>query len=489
MVLLCVAQFMVVLDVTIVAVALPSIQRSLGFAQADLQWVVSAYTLAFGGFLMFSGRAADLYGRRTLFMVGLALFASASLVCGLAGSPGLLVAARAAQGLGAAIVAPAALSILTATFPAGEERNRALGFWTAAQASGGAIGWVLGGVLSEGLGWEWVFFVNVPVGAVGVALAPVLLAESRDRTVTSRLDAWGAITITGGLALLVYGLAGAEEAGFGSFLTLGTLALAVALIAAFVLIERRVVSPLIPLKIFRSRNLVGANLAISAVNIATNAPLFLCILYLQGVLHRSPTETGLGFVPFNLSVITGSFLGARLTYQVGARINMTCGLSLIALGTLLFMGIGPKGGYLAHLLPGFVLMGVGVGLASVASTAAGTSAVGADKQGLVSGLLNTAAQIGTVLGLALLVPLSAARADALTGGAGDPPEIALVEGFRWAFFGGAGLAASFAILAFFLVREPERRVEPREPRDSRPRRDPDAHVEPSDARETGRRVE
>ena len=442
--LLCVAQFVVVLDVTIVAIALPEIQDSLGFSRADLQWVVSAYTLVFGGFLMLAGRAADLYGRRRLFMVGLALFSGASLACGLAATPLALVASRVVQGLGAAIVSPSALSALTRTFPEGAGREKAVGMWTAAAAGGGAAGWVLGGILAEGLGWEWVFFINVPVGVLGLALAPVLLEESRDESAPSRLDAAGAITVTAALTLLVYSLTRAEEAGFASAVPLGALSLV--LIGAFLLVEKRVRDPLVPLDALRSRRLVGANLVALALTAATTPPMFLCTLYVQRVLGHSPAEAGLAFPPFNLSVVVGSLIGPRLTGRIGARAAMVSGLLAIAAGVLLLARIPPGGGHFGHLLPSFVLMGAGLGCASVASTASGTSAVDDEKQGLASGLLNAAAQVGTALGLAALIPLSAART-----GAGVPLRAALVEGFRWGFFGAAGIAVLGALLALFLV--------------------------------------
>jgi EmrB/QacA subfamily drug resistance transporter len=447
--LLCVAQFVVVLDVTIVAIALPEIQDSLGFSGAGLQWVVSAYTLVFGGFLMLAGRAADLYGRRLLFMVGLALFSGASLACGLAASPIGLVASRVVQGLGAAVVSPSALSMLTTVFPEGEGRERALGVWTAAAAGGGAAGWVLGGVLAGGPGWEWVFFVNVPVGALGLALAPVLLGESRDASAPRRLDAAGAITVTAGLTLLVYGLSRAEEAGLVSAGTLGALCLSLALIAAFVLVEGRVRDPLVPLGALKSRLLAGANLVALALTAATTPPMFLCTLYVQRVLGYAPAEAGLAFPPFNLAVVVGSLIGPRLTERNGARATMVWGLLAVALGAMLLARIPPGDGHFGHLLPSFALMGAGLGCSSVASTACGTSAADDEKQGLASGLLNAAAQVGTALGLAVLIPLSAARTEAL---AGVSQGTALVEGFRWGFFGGAGIAVLGALLALLLVR-------------------------------------
>jgi EmrB/QacA subfamily drug resistance transporter len=453
--LLCVAQFMVVLDATIVAIALPEIQAELGFSRAGLQWVVSAYTLAFGGFLLLAGRAADLWGRRRLFMVGLAVFSGASLACGLAVSPLSLVAGRIAQGLGAAVVAPSALSSLTTAFPEGEGRGRALGVWTAAAAGGGATGWLLGGLLTGGLGWEWVFFINVPVGILGLALAPVVISESRDDTAPRRLDVAGAVSVTAGLTLLVYGITRVQEAGLTTPVTLVSLGSSVVLLGGFVAVERWVRHPLVPLGVFRSRVLLGANLVALALTAATTPPMLLCTLYVQQVLGYPPAEAGLVFPPFNLAVIGGSLLGPRLVVRWGPRATMVCGLLAIAAGAVCFLGISRHGGgYLMYLIPGFVLMGSGLGCASVASTTSGTSAAGGELQGLASGLLNSAAQIGTVLGLAILIPLSAARSEALAGTV--PAGAALVEGFRLAFFGAAGIAACGVVISALLTGQKKR---------------------------------
>ena len=448
--LLCVAQFVVVLDVTIVAIALPEIQADLGFSQAGLQWVISAYTLVFGGFLLLAGRAADLWGRRKLFMVGLVVFSGASLACGLAGSPLSLVVARIAQGLGAAIVAPSALSSLTAAFPEGEGRERALGVWTAAAAGGGATGWLLGGLLTGGLGWEWVFFVNVPVGILGVALALVLISESRDVKAPPRLDIAGAVSVTAGLTLLVYGITRVQEVGVISPVTLAALGSSAMFLVGFVAVEGWVRHPLVPLGIFRSRVLVGANLVALVLTASTTPPMLMCILYVQQVLEYTPARAGLMFPPFNIAVIGGSLLGPRLVARFGSRVTMVSGLLAISAGALCFLGIPPHdGGYLFYLIPGFVLMGSGLGCASVASTASGTSAADGGLQGLASGLLNSAAQIGTVLGLAILVPLSAARTEALAGTM--PAGAALVEGFRLAFLGAAGIAALGVVISKLLI--------------------------------------
>jgi EmrB/QacA subfamily drug resistance transporter len=337
--LLCVAQFVDVLDVNAVIVALPSMGRELGFSRENLQWVITAYVLFFGGFLLLAGRLADLFGRRRMFVAGLALFTLSSLACGLAGSPAVLLVARAAQGLGAAIVAPAALAIISTTFRERSERNLAMGVWTAVAAGGGAAGLVLGGLITEWLGWEWIFFVNVPVGIAGMALSFVLLEGDRGVEATRQPDLLGATTVTAGLVILVYGLTQAENAGFGSPLTLGSLALAVILVVIFVLVERGVADPLVPLGIFRTRDLTGSAF-VAFANTAVTSPVgVLAVIYLQEVLAYSPTLAGLAGLPFSLSVIAGSFLGSRLTGRLGSRLTMTWGLLGICAATLVIVGI------------------------------------------------------------------------------------------------------------------------------------------------------
>lgn len=449
LILLCVAQFVVVLDVTIVAIALPDIQGDLGFSGSDLQWVISAYTLVFGGFLLLAGRMADLWGRRRLFMVGLAVFSAASLACGLAGSPATLLFSRVAQGLGAAIVAPSALSSLTAAFPEGDGRGRALGVWTAAAAGGGATGWILGGVLTGTLGWEWVFLVNVPVGVLGLVLAPMVVEETRDPDAPGALDMAGAVSVTAGLTAMIYGLTRAQEEGLGSYGAWAFLLFSALLLLGFAAVEKRVADPLLPPGIFRDRDFLGANLAALAVTAATSPAALLCVLYVQQVLDRPPAEAGLLFPPLNLAVIAGSLLGPRVVGKVGGGATMACGFLAIAAGVLCLLGLSARGEYLLYLMPGFVLMGAGLGCASVASTAVGTSA-GGGSQGLASGVLNSAAQIGTVLGLAGLFPFSAARTGTLAGEL--PQEVALVAGFRWAFFGAVGIAFTGALISLLLIR-------------------------------------
>jgi EmrB/QacA subfamily drug resistance transporter len=449
--LLSVAQFVDVLSVTIAIVALPSIQVDLGFPEQDLQWVVSIYALFFGGFLMLTGRAADLYGRRRMFIAGLALFASASLGCGFATTPSVLVVGRAAQGLGAALVVPAALSILTTTFPEGATRNRALGVWTAAAAGGGAAGFFLGGVITGTYGWRWVFLINVPVAALSVTLAPVLLSESRDLVASRRLDLAGAATVTAGLLFLIYGFTRAQDAGVASPVSSGTLVLGVILLASFGFIEGRAENPIVPLGVFNSPVLVGANLVAFVLTGVTSPGAVLGTLYLQRILGHSPTAAGIAFVPFSLLVIAGSFAGSRLIGRIGVKATMVSGLLVVGAAMVVISGISVEEG-LAYVVWGVALSGLGLGCASVASTAAGTSAASSHKQGLVAGLLNTAAQVGHALGIAVLVTVAAARTDALAAG-GKPTAADFVSGFRLAFYVGATIAIVGVLAALLTVRE------------------------------------
>ena len=410
LVLLCAAQFVVVLDVTIVAVALPAIRVDLGFSVEGLQWVVSAYTLVFGGLLVVAGRAGDLFGRRRLFTWGLAVFGLASLACGLAPSAEALVALRAVQGLGAAVVAPNGLSILTATFPEGPARRRAVAVWTAAAAGGGAAGWVVGGLLAGAAGWRWIFLVNAPVGLAAAVLARRVLAESRGER--RALDLSGALTLTTGIGLLV---AAVEREAWP------LLVAAAALLSTFVLIERRVADPLVPLGVLRARPFPAAVAAAAAVTATTTPPMFLAVLVLQRAHGLTPLETGLACAPVNLAVIAGSLLGSRWLARAGAGRAMGAGLVAIASAATVLASTGA----LAAMLVAFVVMGGGLGVASVASTSAGTAALGAEHRGLASGVLNAAAQLGTVLGLGLLVSVAAA-------------------GFAWGFAGAAVIAVAAA---------------------------------------------
>jgi EmrB/QacA subfamily drug resistance transporter len=465
--LLCVAQFVDVLGVTIVITALPSIQRGLGFPEQDLHWVVSIYALSFGGFIMLTGRAADLYGRRRMFMAGLILFACASLAAGLAKTPVFLVIARAAQGLGAAVVVPAALSILTTTFSESTVRSRALGVWTAAGAGGGAAGFFLGGLITGTLDWRWVFLINVPVAAVGTALAPMLLSESRAAAATRRLDFGGGVTATAGFLALIYGFTRVQDAGIRSPFAWGSLVAGILLLMSFAFIERRAKDPLVPSGVFRSRNLVGANLVAFLITGVTSPAAVLGTLYLQRVREYSPTAAGLTYMPGSLLVVVGSLVGARLIVKSGARLTMVSGLGLIV-ASLLLMSFISVGGGLAFLIAGIALSGFGLGCASVASTSAGTSTGRDEDQGLVSGLLNTAAQLGTAIGIALLVTVATTRTAALSGG-GEPAASSLVGGFHLAFYVAAALAAAGAVGASLLVPR-------RSHRDSRTGQASDAEV-------------
>src|SRR3954464_13278798 len=397
--LLCTAQFVVVLDATIVAIALPAIRDSLHMATADLQWVLSAYTLAFAGFLVLAGRLADLHGRRRVFMAGLTLFSVASLAGGLSTSPAMLIAARTVQGLGAAAVAPAALAAITAAIPDGPARRRALGVWPAAAAGGGAAGWVLGGVLTEQAGWPWVFLVNVPIGAVAVALAPLLVPETTAGGPGRGLDLAGAATITAALALLVFGFTRREVAGAVAGLVL---------LGVFVRIEARAPDPLLPAALLRANGLAGANVAAAAVTASTSPAMLLCVLELQSTRGLSPLHTGALFAPFNLAVISGSLLGPRVARAVGPGVAMAAGLAGVGAGVLGLLAAAGAHAAPAWFLPAFAGMGVSLGCASVASTAAGTAAVGAACEGVASALLNTAAQVGAALGIGVLVSLAAA---------------------------------------------------------------------------------
>jgi MFS family permease len=456
--LLCVAQFVVVLDITSVAIALPAIQADFGLSTAALGWVITAYTLTFGGCLLAAGRLADRVGRRRAFSAGLVLFGLASLACGLAPSGGALLAARAIQGLGAALVAPAALALLTTTRTDGDERARALGWWTAAAAGGGASGWLLGGLLTGVLDWRWVFFVNVPVCAAAVALAPRVLPERRAAS-PARLDVAGALLATIGLAALVLALTLAESRGPGARETLVALAAACALLGAFARVEQRVADPLLGRATQLRPGVREPNVVAAVLTATTTPPMFLCTLHAQQVLDLSPVAAGLLFPPFNAAVVAGSLAGPRVAAAVGERGAMAGGLLAVAAGALALLAIAPGAAALPSLVAGFVLMGAGLGVASVASTARGTAALSGADQGLASGLLSTSAQVGTVLGLAVVVPIAAARTAALQGG-----DAGAVAGYELGFVLSAAVAAAAALAVGIRAR----RAQPRGERDSCP---------------------
>jgi EmrB/QacA subfamily drug resistance transporter len=448
--LLAAAQFVVVLDASIVNVALPSIGADLKFSQDDLSWVVNAYVLVFGGFLLLGGRMADLLGRRRLFIAGLILFATASLVGGLAQSSGWLVAARAVQGLGAALLSPAALSLVTVLFAEGSERNKAMGVWGAVAGSGGAVGVLLGGMLTEWAGWEWVLFVNVPIGVAAAVLAPRLLPESRNDG-ERHFDVAGAVTITAGLSLLVYALVDAVNAGWGSTQTLGLSAIAVALIAAFYVIERRQKAPLVPFPgIFRIRTITGINVSAVLVAAALFSMFFFISLYMQNVLGFSALEAGLAYLPLAVGIIITAGATAGLVTRFGFKPVLVSGLIVTAAGLIWFSQIDANGSYVGDVLFPSLLAAIGLGLAFVSMTVAAVSGVEPHEAGLASGLINTSQQIGGALGLAILATVANSRIDDLAA-TGSPQNVALTEGFQRAFLVGAGVAVVGAILAVVLV--------------------------------------
>jgi len=449
--LLCLAQFVVVLDATIVAIALPAMQADLGLSTTALQWVITAYTLAFGGCLLAAGRLPDRIGRRRAFAAGLSLFALASLACGLAPSGPALLAARAVQGLGAAVVAPAALALLTTAGPTGRAHARALAWWTAAAAGGGASGWVIGGLLSGLLDWRWVFFVNLPVCAAAVVLTPRVLPERRARS-TARLDVAGAALATAGLAALVLTLAFVQARGIAAPATLAALAAAVVLLAAFARVEARAADPLLGGALLRRPDVLEPNAVAAVLTATTTPPMFLCTLYAQQVLGLDPAAAGLLFPPFNLAVVAGSFAGPRLAARVGGRRAMAGGLLTVAAGALALLVIAPGGSAPASLMGGFVLMGAGLGVASVASTSRGTAALAGSDQGLASGLLSTSAQVGTVLGLAVITSVAAARTAAV-----GPGPAGQVAGYELGFVLAAGVAAAAAVTVGLRARSTARR--------------------------------
>jgi EmrB/QacA subfamily drug resistance transporter len=446
--LVCVAFFMTVLDVSIVNVALPSIKTSLGVSDASLQWVLVAYTITFGGFLLLGGRAADLLGRRRLFMVGLVLFSAASLACGLAGSIGVLIAARTVQGLGAAIISPATLSIITTTFEEGSERNKALGIWGAMGGSGAAAGVLFGGILTKYAGWEWIFFVNVPVGALVLALTRSVVRESRAEGLR-RFDAAGAVTVTGGLALLVYAISKAPDVGWASARTIGLLVVSGLLLAAFAWIETRQEAPLVPFRIFRTKTLAGANVAGFLLGAVVYANFFILTLYVQQVLGYSALKTGLTFLATAGTVIPVAGASQALSTRIGVRPVMTAGLALIAGGMLWYAQIPVHGRFAADLLPGYLMVGVGMAFAFIPVSIAALAGVEQHEAGLASGLINTSQQIGGALGVAIASTVAFTHVKTLLA-SGHPQPEALTSGFSLAFWvlAGFGVASVAAALAF-----------------------------------------
>jgi EmrB/QacA subfamily drug resistance transporter len=457
LILLCSAQFVVVLDASIVNVALPTIGKALDFSQENLPWVVNAYVLTFGGFLLLGGRTADLVGRRKVFMAGLLLVAVASLAAGFSATEGQLIVARAAQGLGAAIISPAALSIVTTTFSDGSERNKALGVWGAVAGSGGAAGVLLGGILTDGLGWEWVLWVNVPVSLIAFVLSPRLLAETRMEGEKRVFDVAGAVTVTAALSILVYALVDANNVGWGSTQTIGLIVLSVLLMAAFVAIELRASKPLVPFSIFRIRTLTGANVVGLLVGASLFSMFFFISLYMQQVLGYSAIHAGLSYLPLALVIMASAGIASQLVTKLGYKPVLAIGLLFIVIGLAWFSRVSVGGSFLADILGPSLFAAAGLGFAFVTTTIAAVSGVDENEAGLASGLINTSQQIGGALGLAVLSAVAiSATSDATSTGSGH--HSALTEGFQAAFLGGAVIAALGFVLTLVLIRGSDSRA-------------------------------
>jgi EmrB/QacA subfamily drug resistance transporter len=451
--LLALAQFVVVLDAAIVNVALPSIGTDLDFSQGDLSWVVNAYTLFFGGFLLLGGRMADLIGRRRMFTYGLILFAIASLVGGFASSPGMLIAARAVQGLGAALLSPAALSLVTVMFTEGSERNKAMGVWGAVAGSGGAAGVLLGGILTEYAGWEWVLWVNVPIGIAAAIAAPRLLPESHSGG-SRHFDIAGAVSVTAGLSLLVYTLVDATDAGWLSGQTLGLGAAALALIAVFIGVELRSKAPIVPFAFFRKRTISGINVVALLIAMSLFSMFFFISLYMQQVLGYSAIKSGLSYLPLAVGIIVSAGVASGLVTKFGFKPVLIVGLLLTAVGLVWFSQVEVGGSYVGDILFPSLLAAVGLGFAFVPMTIAAVAGVEPHEAGLASGLINTSQQVGGALGLAILASIANSRTDSLmteAGGAAAALPNALTEGFQIAFLVGAGFALLGVLLASTLI--------------------------------------
>jgi EmrB/QacA subfamily drug resistance transporter len=452
LVLVCLAQFMVVLDATIVNVAMPAIGRDLHLQETDLQWIVNAYALMFGGFLLLGGRAGDLIGRKRIFLAGVALFTGASLLNGLATSSELLIAFRGLQGLGGALVAPAALSIVTTSFAEGPERTKAMGVWGAIAAGGGAAGLLLGGVLTEALSWEWIFFINVPVGIAAFVLSLRLVPESRDEHLHRSFDVAGAVTVTGGLVSLVYAIVKATDAGWTSAATLGFGGLAITLLAAFFVIESRATSPLVRLSIFRVPTIATANTAMFLVASGLFAMFFFASLYIQQILGYSPIQAGFAFLPFTAGIVVAAGSAQQLIPRLGVRATSLVGIAIGASGLLWLSTIPPQGSYVADLLGPILMMSFGMGLTFVPMTLVATSGIATDDAGLASGLFNTSQQIGGALGLAALTTLSVHVAEGRGATSAAARAAAAVDGYSAAFLAGAALMAAGAVAIVAILR-------------------------------------
>jgi EmrB/QacA subfamily drug resistance transporter len=450
--LVCVAQFMVILDATIVNVSLPTVEHALHFSPTGLQWVVNAYTLVFGGFLLLGGRAADLFGTQRLFIAGLVIFTGASLLNGLATSSSILVGGRALQGLGAALVSPAALAIVTRTFADGAERTKALGVWSAIAAGGGAAGLLLGGVLTETLSWRWVFFINLPIGIAAGLLALRMITNEIGEDKPETSDITGAVTVTGGLLVLVYAIVKAGSYGWSSGKTIGLFLAAIALLVAFVVTELRSKAPLIRLDIFRSRSLTASNTAMLLVASGLFSMFFFVSLYVQQLRGYSPIKAGLAFLPFTFGIVIGATLAQSLIKRIGVRAVTVCGLVLATVGMLLFTQLSLTGTYFGQLFPAVVVTSIGLGLVFVPVTLLATTNIPSEDAGLASGLFNTSQQIGGALGLAILSTLAATRTSHETAALGH--NAALLSGYHLAFLIGAiWMAAAIGVLLLIRKRD------------------------------------
>ncbi|MDB5166662.1 MAG: EmrB/QacA subfamily drug resistance transporter [Candidatus Saccharibacteria bacterium] len=463
LVILALAQFMVVLDSSVVNVALPAIQHAFGITESSLQWIVTAYTLAFGGFLLLGGRAADLYGRKRIFLIGVTMFGISSLLAALAQNGSMLIVLRAVQGLSAAFMSPAALSIVLITYREGHERNAALAVWGAVASGGAAAGVLLGGVLTEYLNWRWNFFINIPVAIAVVVAAVKLLPAHEAEERHNDLDLFGAISVTSATLLLVYALTEAPSHGWTSPSSLIYFAISAMLLVAFVVNEQRTRRPLIPLSIFKIRNLTGANLTVFPVIAAMFSTFFFGSLYIQQVLGYSAVKTGLSFLVVPLTIAITATNIPRVIKRYGYKPTLVAGPILIAVSLFLWAHIPVEGSYVRNLLPAFILLGVGAGMSFVSSTIAATSGVPARQSGLASGLLNTAQQVGGSLGLAILSGVAASHAASAARQAYTIPTdkiaaYATVQGFHAAFYVGMGFAIAAALVAFFVVKETKRDV-------------------------------
>jgi EmrB/QacA subfamily drug resistance transporter len=449
-----IAYLMVVLDVSIVNVALPSIQKDLSFSTEDLQWVVSGYALTFGGFLLLGGRSGDLLGRRRLFMIGLGLFAATSLFAGLSTTGWMLILARLLQGAAGAILSPSVFSIISVTFKEGSERNKALGILGGIAGSGAAIGVLLGGVFTEYIGWEWIFFVNVPIAVTTLFLVRRYVAESRAEGLAKHFDAWGAVTVTASLMALVYGLTQSTTNGWGSLETIGSLVGSAILMAVFLAIELRSRSPLVPLGIFRRRTLSGANLIGLGLGTMIFGMFFLLSLYMQQVLGYSAMKTGVGYLAVALTVVVSAAISQMFVTRLGVKPVLVVGMTLLLAGLIYFSQVSVDGSYVADLLPGFLLIGVGMGFSFVPISIAALAGVEQHEAGLASGLINTSQQIGGALGLALLTTVATTRTNHLLESGTQPPE-ALTNGFGLAFFVGAGFAVVSLVTTLLVLKRDE----------------------------------